>query len=85
LLRIRLHSEPRVPVADQARFFAVVHAGFSQKRKQVHNSLVHALHLPYEVISAALAEAEIAPDRRPQMLSIEEWARLAHALAGWLS
>jgi 16S rRNA (adenine1518-N6/adenine1519-N6)-dimethyltransferase len=80
LLRVRVYEQPRVPAEAQGRFFRIVHAGFAQRRKQVHNSLAHALHIPRESVLAALAEAEIAPDRRPQTLSIEEWARLATLL-----
>jgi len=80
VLRVRIYDRPRVAVEEQTRFFATVRAGFAQKRKQVHNSLTHALHVPREGVLAALAEAGIAPDRRPQTLSIEEWASLAKAL-----
>jgi len=80
VLRVRIYDRPRVAVEEQTRFFAIVRAGFAQKRKQVHNSLTHALHVPREGVLAALAEAGIAPDRRPQTLSIEEWASLAKAL-----
>jgi 16S rRNA (adenine1518-N6/adenine1519-N6)-dimethyltransferase len=57
-----------------------VNAGFAQKRKQLHNSLTHGLHLSREEVLAGLSAAEIAPDRRPQTLSIEEWMRLSRAL-----
>lgn len=77
LLRVRVYEQSRVPVELQERFFRIVHAGFSQKRKQLHNSLAHALCVPHEGVLAALAEAGIAPDRRPQTLSIEEWLRLS--------
>jgi len=80
VLRVRIYDRPRVAAEEQARFFATVRAGFAQKRKQVHNSLTHALHIPHEGVLAALAEAGVAPDRRPQTLSIEEWASLAKAL-----
>jgi len=80
LLRVRVYEQPKVPPEVQERFFRLVHAGFSQKRKQLHNSLAHALCIPHESVLAALAEAGIAPDRRPQTLSIEEWLRLTTLL-----
>jgi len=80
LLRVHVYEQPKVPPEVQERFFRLVHAGFSQKRKQLHNSLAHALCIPHESVLAALAEAGIAPDRRPQTLSIEEWLRLTTLL-----
>jgi len=80
LLNVQLYESPRVPQGDLARFFRVVRAGFGQKRKQLHNSLTHNLRLPRDTVLAALEEAGIAPQRRPQTLGIEEWTALASAL-----
>ncbi len=80
LLHVAIRPEPRVPEVELPRFFQVAQAGFGQKRKQLHNSLVHNLHLSTDVVRTALARADIAPQRRPQTLSIEEWAALARAL-----
>jgi 16S rRNA (adenine1518-N6/adenine1519-N6)-dimethyltransferase len=81
VLRIKVHATPRILDAEMQRFFRVVHAGFGQKRKQVHNSLTHGLGLSHEKVLQGLAETNIEADRRPQTLSIEEWARLAQALS----
>ncbi|MHB1293665.1 MAG: 16S rRNA (adenine(1518)-N(6)/adenine(1519)-N(6))-dimethyltransferase RsmA [Anaerolineae bacterium] len=81
VLNVRVFAEPRVPDASLPRFFEVVHAGFGQKRKQLHNSLSHGLRLPPEIVQAALEASGIAPERRAQTLSIAEWATLAGALA----
>ncbi len=84
ILRLRRRPELAVPLApaDVARFFAVVRAGFGQKRKQLHNSLTGGLGLPAAVIAAALAQAGIDGRRRAETLSLEEWGRLTQALAG---
>lgn len=81
VLRVRTYPEPRVPEEELAHFFRVVNAGFAQRRKQLHNSLAHALNLPQARILAALADARIEPDRRAQTLTIAEWAALARCLA----
>ena len=80
LLRVRLYKEPRVAQGELGRFFRVVRAGFAQKRKQIHNSLTHNLHIPHGSVLAALRDAGIATTRRPQSLAIEEWATLARVL-----
>jgi 16S rRNA (adenine1518-N6/adenine1519-N6)-dimethyltransferase len=80
VLRVQTLAQPRVPECELPRFFQVAQAGFRQKRKQLHNSLVHNLHLTTEVVRQALEMSGIAPERRPQTLSIAEWAALARAL-----
>lgn len=80
VLRVRIHAEPRVPENEQAWFFRVAQAGFSQKRKQVHNGLRQGLALSRACVEQALLLAGIAGERRPQTLSIEEWLRLARVL-----
>ncbi len=81
VLRINVYEKPRVAEDDMERFFKVVRAGYAQKRKQLRNSLTHNLHLPRVRVLAALEKAGISPDKRPQMLTIEEWSRLACALS----
>jgi len=79
---VRIDVPPQSPleVSDVDRFFAVVKAGFGQKRKQIHNALKAGLVLPAEVIHVALAQAGIDPKRRAETLTLQEWAALAEAL-----
>jgi hypothetical protein len=46
----------------------------------IHNVLVRQLPLPADRVSAALAAAGIAADRRPQTLSVDDWLALRAAL-----
>lgn len=80
VLCLDVRPQPAVPDVDPERFFAVVRAGFGQKRKQLLNSLSHALHQPKPAIKAALSTAGIDPTRRAQTLSLAEWGALVHAL-----
>lgn len=79
---LRLDSHAALPVADVAagRFFAVVRAGFSQKRKQLANSLSAGLFLPKDAVIAALGQAGIDPRRRPETLALEEWRQVCLVL-----
>ena len=61
---------------ERDRFFRVVQAGFSEKRKQLHNALAHGLHCKDEKVRAWLAKAGIDASRRAETLSIEEWLRI---------
>ncbi len=77
VVRVDLHPAPLLDAATTEQFFALIHAGFAEKRKQLHNSLARHLDAPRETVSRWLAEGEIDPMRRAQTLSLEEWLRLA--------
>lgn len=78
VLRLRRRDSPAVPVGEgREPFYRVVQAGFRQRRKQVHNGLSRELPLDREIVEAALAACGVDPERRPQTLSVDEWACLA--------
>ncbi len=81
VVRVDVFPRPRVNVPDRETFFRVVKAGFGQRRKQLRNALASGLRLPRQAVNDILARAEIDPRRRAQTLTLEEWARLAQALA----
>src|SRR5687767_265762 len=80
VIRLTPLAAPRVatPPTEQ-RYFQTVAAGFSQKRKQLHNAL-GSLGAGTERIQTALANAGIEPTRRAETLTLEEWSRLSSAL-----
>ncbi len=81
VLRLRRRAEPAVPPGpDREPFYRVVQAGFRQRRKQVHNGLSRELPIEREATDAALASCGVDPERRPQTLSVDEWACLADRL-----
>jgi 16S rRNA (adenine1518-N6/adenine1519-N6)-dimethyltransferase len=79
---LRLVRRPEPVVAPDARdaFHRLSQAAFRQRRKQIHNSLVRELPLSREQVDRALAACMVTPDRRPQTLSVPEWACLTRAL-----
>lgn len=82
VLRLRRRDEPAVPVGPEREpFYRVVQAGFRQRRKQIHNGLGRELALPGGVADEALARCSVDGERRPQTLSVDEWACLATTLA----
>jgi 16S rRNA (adenine1518-N6/adenine1519-N6)-dimethyltransferase len=76
IIRVDLFPKPPLAGSEREQFFRLAHAGFAEKRKQLHNSLARNLHLPQETIARWLATAEISPMRRAETLSMEEWLRL---------
>ncbi|MFC1933872.1 16S rRNA (adenine(1518)-N(6)/adenine(1519)-N(6))-dimethyltransferase RsmA [Chloroflexota bacterium] len=76
IMRIVLYPQPAVEIADGESFFALVRAGFSASRKQMANSLAQGLGLSKAEVLALLEKAAIAPQRRAETLTLEEWAHL---------
>lgn len=73
LVRFVRHPSPPVDVPSPERMFALVRAGFAQRRKTLGRALRSVLADP----SAVLGEAGIDPRARAEQLTLEEWARLA--------
>lgn len=81
VLRLRRRPDPPIPPgAGRDPFYRIVQAGFRQRRKQLHNGLGRELPLPAGELEAALDLCRIDPQRRPQTLSVDEWACLADRL-----
>ncbi len=76
ILRIDVNSQVPLSPHERDSFFRIVQAGFSERRKQLHNSLTHGLHYKNEQIRAWLAASAIDASRRAETVSIEEWLRL---------
>jgi 16S rRNA (adenine1518-N6/adenine1519-N6)-dimethyltransferase len=76
ILRIDLYPQPAVPVTSIDNFFRVVKAGFSSARKQIVNSLAQGLEITKPEVISLLDKAGILPQKRPEMLTLEEWSRL---------
>jgi len=78
VIHIEISRRPTVAVKDEKLFFRVIKTSFSQRRKMLLNSLKPVA----EDIRERLVLAGIEPARRPETLSIEEFARLADVLEG---
>lgn len=80
---LRLDVRPVPAVADVAvdAFFRVVRAGFSQKRKQLANTLSAGLHLSKADVIATLERLGIDPKRRAETLTLAEWGLLCRVLS----
>ena len=83
ILKVTPHSHPRVEINDEEGFFTLVRAGFCAARKQLANSLAQGLGVSKEESLSLLAKSEIAPQRRAETLSLEEWAHLWRVFRGW--
>lgn len=79
VIRIDVYEHPNSIVSDIPRFFQIVRAGFSQKRKQLKNALAGGLGIKAATLEPILTQAGIDPSRRAETLSLPEWEALYRA------
>ncbi len=72
LVEVVRHERPAVE-ADPGRLFALVRAGFGQRRKMLRRSLADL------VDEAAIVDAGVDPTARAEELGLDQWAALACA------
>ena len=84
--RLKFREQSAVQVNDEELFWAIVSAGFRQKRKTMLNNLRNSTGRLQEVIkqnggaSIVLCKAEVDLQRRAETLTLEEWNRIARAM-----
>lgn len=82
VLRLDVRPAPAVADVPSALFFRVVRAGFSQKRKQLANTLSGGLQLPKAAVITRLESLGIDPKRRAETLTLAEWGIVCRNLIG---
>jgi 16S rRNA (adenine1518-N6/adenine1519-N6)-dimethyltransferase len=80
VLHLRVLERPRIELADEARFHAVVRAAFLQRRKMLANALAAGLGVRVDAAREAASAAGIDPARRAETLTIQEFAMLLSRL-----
>jgi 16S rRNA (adenine1518-N6/adenine1519-N6)-dimethyltransferase len=68
---------------DREFLMKIIAAAFSQRRKTLRNSLMRSgiLGIPVAAAEAAFDTAQVDAGRRPQTLSLDEFAAIARAAA----
>jgi len=84
VMRIETHETHPVDVPTAQAFFRVVKAGFGMKRKQLKNALAAGLHIHASTARGLLTAANIAPQRRAETLTLEEWGQLTRTVSAHL-
>lgn len=78
---IRLEVLPQPPVqCDEAAFFRVVRAAFSQRRKVIVNSLSAGLGMDKAHVAALLEDAGVPQSARAERLGMADFAAIANQL-----
>ena len=76
LVRVRFHA-PNPVVRDAGTFESLVQAIFTRRRKTLGNALLAYPLRPDQTPMALLLSAGVDPQRRPETLTLEEFARLS--------
>lgn len=82
IVRLRARSEPLCPGLEPRFLLSVVRAAFAQRRKTLRNSLTRSplFGAPSGAVLEAFEATGIDAGRRPQTLSVDDFARLARAI-----
>jgi 16S rRNA (adenine1518-N6/adenine1519-N6)-dimethyltransferase len=78
LVRLRRRPMPPVSVPSADDLFALVRAGFAQRRKMLRRSLAPVLG---EATPDVLTAAGVAPTARAEALGLDDWAAVARSAA----
>jgi len=78
VLRLQPLADNERPITRQELepFVAFVQGGFKQPRKTLANSLADGLHITKTDATQQLVRAGLDPSKRPETLTVDEWARL---------
>ena len=76
ILRLKTLPTPFIPHAEAEQMMSLLHAGFAEPRKQLHNSLAVGLQTDASQAKALLQLANIDSERRAETLSTPEWLKL---------
>lgn len=73
-------AKPPVETERPELLFAVIRAGFNQRRKTILNALASVLDIPKPQAAEALAASGIPANRRAENLALADFARIADKL-----
>lgn len=76
ILRLKTLPAPLVPAEETEQIMSLLHAGFAEPRKQLHNSLAVGLQTDVSQAKTLLQIANIDSERRAETLSVAEWLKL---------
>ena len=83
VIRLTLHGNPPVEVADEKLLFKLIRASFAQRRKTLINGLTNSPELSFlkEEVTKALEECGYSLTIRGEALTLQEFAKLANVMA----
>jgi 16S rRNA (adenine1518-N6/adenine1519-N6)-dimethyltransferase len=82
VVRLRMRETPLYPEVDRGFLMSLMRSAFGQRRKTLRNSLTKSgsFGAPRAAVLEAMDAAGIAPERRPQTVTLDEYAQLAREI-----
>ena len=85
VIRLNIRPQPAVSPKDEALFFRVIKAGFSQRRKTLMNSLTSGVALSKVQLAQALELSGIKATARAEELTLEDFCRLSDQIGALMN
>lgn len=79
VIRLDILPSPKVKVTDEKFFFRVVREAFNMRRKTLWNAL-KPIGIEPSIMETAFKESGVAPERRGETLSIQEFSTLSNQI-----
>ncbi len=80
VIRLNILEKPPVDVKDEKFFFKTVRGAFSQRRKNLANSLSSSMGIDKAMVIKSIHNAGLSENIRPEQLSLEELAAVSNGL-----
>ena len=80
VIRLDIREKPPVEVSDEKFFFKVVRGAFSQRRKNLANSLSSSMGMNKQTVIEAIRAAGLSENIRPEQLTLQQFADVAEKL-----
>ena len=81
VIKLDILEAPPVELKDKKRFFRLIKAAFSQRRKTINNSLASGEFSKEEILNT-LEKLKLDPKLRAENLSIQDFANITNELIG---
>lgn len=81
VIRLDIKQEICLEVSNEALFFRIIRAAFSQRRKQIINPLSGELGIPKDVLAEVFDKSGIKQTARAEELTLEQFAQLCSSVS----
>jgi 16S rRNA (adenine1518-N6/adenine1519-N6)-dimethyltransferase len=81
VIRLDIRDPPAVSVTDEKFFFRVVRGAFSQRRKNLANSLSSSMSADKQTVISAIKAAGLSENIRPEQLTLQQFADVSEQLS----
>lgn len=80
VIRLNLRKDNKYNAADEKFFFRTVRGAFSQRRKNLLNSLSSSMGIDKQTVATAVEKAGLPANIRPEQLLMEDFIRVSELL-----